>query len=84
MEFNIEYTSRAIADIFELKKSGNKNTIKKIEKLLEELKTNPTEGTGNPEPLKYELSGAWSRRLNSKDRLVYVIKDSIIPILLIK
>jgi hypothetical protein len=29
MEFNIEYTSRAIADIFELKKSGNKNTIKK-------------------------------------------------------
>jgi toxin YoeB len=41
--------------------------------ILEELKTHPTTGIGNPEQLKYDLSGKWSRRINKKDRIIYEI-----------
>ena len=41
--------------------------------ILVELGNNPTIGIGNPKPLKYSLSGLWSRRLNKKDRLIYEI-----------
>ena len=42
-------------------------------KFLEELKETPYTGAGNPEQLKYDLGGYWSRRINKKDRLVYEI-----------
>jgi len=49
---------------------------KKLHKVLrhqlkEMMRGEPTEGTGKPEPLKYNLSGLWSRRLSQKDRVVY-------------
>ncbi len=56
-------------------KSGKQTDIRKLENILEELKIHPTTGLGKPEPLKYELSGYWSRRLNKKDRIVYQILD---------
>jgi toxin YoeB len=40
---------------------------------LEELEYNPKIGVGNSKPLKHELSGFWSRRINKKDRLIYEI-----------
>ena len=40
---------------------------------MEELEYNPKIGVGNHEPLKHELSGFWSRRINNKDRLIYEI-----------
>ena len=40
-------------------KSGDKTSIKKIEKILLELTETPYAGIGNPEPLKYELAGFW-------------------------
>lgn len=40
---------------------------------MEELEYNPKIGVGNPKPLKHELSGFWSRRINKKDRLIYEI-----------
>ena len=43
-------------------KSGDKASIKKIEKILLELTVTPYIGVGNPEALKYELSGFWSRK----------------------
>jgi toxin YoeB len=54
-------------------KSGDKGSIKKIEKILIELTESPFSGTGSPEPLRYELSGFWSRRINQKDRLIYKV-----------
>ena len=54
-------------------KSGDQATIKRLEKIMLELSNHPTSGTGNPEPLKYNLSGFWSRRINKKDRIIYEI-----------
>ena len=49
----------------------NKDTFKKIVLLIKEIKRTPFEGTGKPEPLKHNLTGYWSRRINLEHRLVY-------------
>ena len=54
-------------------KSGDKASLKKLNIILEELEIHPQRGTGNPEQLKHNLSGFWSRRINKKDRLIYEI-----------
>ena len=41
------------------------------------------EGIGSPEPLKYELSGYWSRQINKKDRLIYKVKEETITIYIV-
>jgi toxin YoeB len=64
-------------------KSGDKASIKKIEKILVELTDTPYNGTGNPEPLKYELSGFWSRKVNQKDRLIYKVEEDIVTVFVI-
>ncbi len=77
MELRI--TDPAKDDIKFFLKSGQQNILKKIEYLLESIKTTPFNGVGKPEALKYELSGKWSRRIDSKHRIVYeVIEDVII------
>lgn len=81
MEFQIELTENAIKDISEFKKSGNKSILKKILKLLDELVSHPFSGTGKPEPLKHQLSGCWSRRINKEHRLVYEVLENKIYIL---
>ncbi|CAN5284922.1 type II toxin-antitoxin system mRNA interferase toxin YoeB [soil metagenome] len=57
----------------------DKVILKRINSLIKEIERTPFEGTGKPEPLKYNLTGWWSRRLNLEHRLIYrVEKDSII------
>jgi toxin YoeB len=56
-------------------KSGNKSLNKKIEKLLDELRSHPESGTGKPERLKHDFTGYWSRRINREHRLIYSIED---------
>ena len=51
-------------------KSGNQAAIKKINIILEELQETPFQGVGKPEALKHELTGFWSREINSKDRII--------------
>lgn len=59
-------------------KSGDKALIKRIERIFEELSEHPFIGIGKPEPLKHELAGLWSRRLDEKNRFVYsVVEESI-------
>lgn len=54
---------------------------KEMEKaLLRELQEHPFTGTGKPEPLKYQFSGAWSRRINHKDRLVYQVDGEVVTV----
>lgn len=64
-------------------KAGNKANIKKIEKIFVELSRSPYVGTGNPEPLKHELSGFWSRRINNKDRIIYKVQEDIVTVFII-
>lgn len=75
MSYGINFSEKAGRDIDFLKKSGNMTDLKKIDKLLDELREHPTTGTGKLEQLKHELSGKWSRRINKKDRLVYQIDE---------
>ncbi|NCB59116.1 MAG: Txe/YoeB family addiction module toxin [Gammaproteobacteria bacterium] len=53
----------------------DKKTLKRINKLIEEMKRTPFEGIGKPEPLKMNLSGFWSRRIDDTNRLVYAVDD---------
>jgi len=53
----------------------DKRTLKKINKLIKDIIRNGNEGIGNPEPLKNNLSGYWSREIDEKNRLVYRILD---------
>jgi toxin YoeB len=80
MKYTLEFTESALTDIEKHKKSGDKAVLKKIEKLLNELMEYPTTGTGQPEMLKHELAGLYSRRINKKHRLVYSIDDQIITV----
>lgn len=55
--------------------SQDKRTLKKINELLKEIQRTPFSGKGEPERLRENRSGQWSRRINQKDRLVYEIAD---------
>ena len=57
------------------KKSGNKIIQKRIVLLIEDIVKHPYYGIGKPEPLKYELSGKWSRRINDEHRIIYQIVE---------
>lgn len=71
-------------DMKKIKKSGDKKLIPKIEILLEELMDEPRKGTGLPKPLKgYAERDVWSRKISSKHRLVYEIKEEEILVILI-
>ena len=60
--------------------STDKQILKKINQLIKDIKREPFEGIGKPEPLKYELSGFWSRRISDEHRLVYEVSVSYIAI----
>lgn len=57
----------------------DKKTLKKINSLIKDIQSSPFEGIGKPEPLKYDLAGLWSRRIDREHRLVYSIdKDDVL------
>jgi toxin YoeB len=58
----------------------DKKFLKKLNALIEEVARTPFEGTGKPEPLKYELAGWWSRRITDEHRLVYRVRDDGVEI----
>ena len=55
--------------------SEDKKVLKKINALIEEITRTPFEGRGKPEPLKYDLTGYWSRRIDQEHRLVYQFRQ---------
>lgn len=59
----------------------DKSILKKINVMIKEIMRAPFEGIGKPEPLRYELSGYWSRRITSEHRLVYKIAHDDLIIL---
>lgn len=61
-------------------KSGNKASIRKIEQIFKELSETPYIGIGEPELLKHNYSGYWSRRINRKDRVVYRVDEGIVTV----
>jgi toxin YoeB len=59
----------------------DKKTLKKINKLIDDTLRNPFDGLGKPEPLKENYAGMWSRRIDDKNRLIYVVRDTDIAII---
>lgn len=53
----------------------------RIFRLIQETQVNPFGGIGKPEPLKHELAGCWSKRIDDEHRLVYQVSDETIRIL---
>lgn len=76
------YSEKAQKDREFWKKSGNKAIMNKISALIEDIQLHPFEGIGKPEPLKHQLSGKWSRRINREHRIIYqVTEENTIEIL---
>lgn len=59
----------------------DKKTLKRVNQLLQDIGRNGYTGIGKPEPLKGDLSGYWSRRIDDTNRIVYKITDTAIEIL---
>jgi toxin YoeB len=60
--------------------SEDKKILKKINDLIKDIQRTPNEGMGKPEPLKYDLTGLWSRRIDREHRLVYQANENEIVI----
>lgn len=58
----------------------DKKILKRINQLIVECQRDPFEGIGKPEPLKGNLSGAWSRRIDDVNRFVYAADDEAVYI----
>ena len=62
--------------------SQDKKTITRINKLIKDIERNGNmQGIGMPEPLRYNLQGLYSRRIDDKNRLVYVMEDDVLTII---
>lgn len=59
----------------------DKKMLKRINQLLKDIIRSPFEGIGKPEPLKENLTGFWSRRINEEHRLVYAVESNTVLII---
>jgi len=59
----------------------DKKTLKRINALIKDINRNPFKGIGKPEPLKDDLSGWWSRRIDDMNRIIYFEENNIVHIL---
>lgn len=80
----IEFSPEARSHLEFWRKTGNKAILKKIENLVDAIIESPYEGIGKPEPLKHNLKGCWSRRIDKEHRLVYEVADNLITVLAMK
>lgn len=72
---NLTFTENAWEDYLYWQKTDKKMT-RKINELIKSIQTTPFEGVGKPEPLKFDLAGYWSRRIDREHRLVYQVTDN--------
>ena len=77
---NIVFSTMSFEEFTEWQNT-DKKIYKKIASLIKEISRTPFTGTGKPEPLKGDLSGYWSRRIDDKNRLVYRVTEAQIEII---
>ena len=80
----VEYKKKALQDRQYWKEQGNLTIRNRISELIEDICKHPFTGIGRPEPLKYELTGLWSRRITQKRRLIYEVLNGRISIISMK
>lgn len=77
---NLEFDPSAIEDLAWWIEKDRKKALKII-RLITDIQRDPFHGIGKPEPLKHELSGCWSRRIDDVHRIVYEVLENRIRIL---
>ena len=77
---NVNFDPEAWDDYLYWQKT-DKSRLRKINSLIKECQRTPFTGTGKPEPLKNDLSGYWSRRIDKEHRLVYRAEDNSLIII---
>jgi toxin YoeB len=77
---SLEFDPRAFEDLKWWIQQDRKVALR-IMRLVENIQESPFEGLGKPEPLKHELKGLWSRRIDQEHRLVYQVQEDKIRIL---
>jgi len=77
---NILFTETAWSDYLFWQKNDRK-ILNKINELIKAIARDPFEGIGKPEPLRYQLQGYWSRRIDLEHRLVYQIENESLIII---
>jgi toxin YoeB len=77
---NVTFTPTALDDLRYWLKT-DKRQAERVLALLEEIRRTPFEGTGKPEPLRFQLAGCWSRRIDREHRLVYQVEDAEIVVI---
>ena len=77
---NVSLTPTALEDLRYWLKT-DKQQSERILSLLEETRRTPFAGSGKPEPLRFQLAGCWSRRIDREHRLVYQVLEGEILVL---
>jgi toxin YoeB len=77
---NVTFTPTALDDLRYWLKT-DKRQAERVLALLEEIRRTPFEGTGKPEPLRFQLAGCWSRRIDRAHRLVYQVEEAEIVVI---
>ncbi len=76
----ILWEDRAWSDYLDWQ-NEDKKTLKRINALINDIKREPFNGIGKPEPLKGDLQGLWSRRIDAVNRIVYFAQNDIVHII---
>lgn len=79
--YKIEFSDLALSQLKKLMKS-EPQTFKQFERLMPELEEHPYTGTGHPHQLRY-VPGVWSRKLDKKNRIRYMVNDTTIVVFVI-
>ncbi len=74
---NIQFSGKAYEELLYWVENDPK-FFDKVKTLLREISSEPFKGTGKPEPLKHNMRGWWSRRINSEHRIIYKMVDGVI------
>ena len=83
MTYHVELSNQAEKHLTLHIKSGNKILLKRIHKLLKELSEHPETGTGKPHKLKHAKTGFWSRSIDEKHRMLYMINNDKVIVFVI-
>jgi toxin YoeB len=77
---NVTFTPTALDDLRYWLKT-DKRQAERVLALLEEIRRTPFQGTGKPEPLRFQLAGCWSRRIDREHRLIYQVEEAEIVVI---
>ena len=75
----IKFSTRAWEDYLHWQ-TTDRAMLKRINQLIRDIERDPFSGIGKPEPLKHQLAGFWSRRIDSSHRLVYAVEKETLLI----